>query len=402
MLHIVSMWAEKILTRQHLCTVSSEPTLVTYAPYSINVSREDSDETALVHSLLWAFSGHLCSICLCIGAGKILTRLNLCTVSSEPSLVTYAQYVCVLEQGRFWRDYTCAQSPLSLLWSLMLNMFVYWSREDSDETILVHSLLWAFSGHLSSMCLCIGAGKILTRLHLCTVSSEPSLVTYAQYVCVLEQGRFWRDYTCAQSPLSLLWSLMLHIVSMWAGKILTRLHLCTVSSEPSLVTYAQYSINVSREDSDETALVHSLLWAFSGHLCSICLCIGAGKILTRLNLCTVSSEPSLVTYAQYVCVLEQGRFWRDYTCAQSPLSLLWSLMLNMFVYWSREDSDETILVHSLLWAFSGHLSSMCLCIGAGKILTRLHLCTVSFEPSLVTYAQYICVCEQGRLTLTRL
>ena len=299
---------------------------------------------------------------------ETLTRLHLCTVSSEPSLVTYAQYFCVCGQGRFWLDNTCAQSPLSLLWSLMLNMFVYVSREDSDETTLVHSFLWTFSGHLCSIYLCMWAEKILTRLLLYTVSFEPSLVTYAQYVCVCEQGRFWRDYTCAQSPLSLLWSLILNVF-----------------------------VYVGRGDSDKATLVQSLLWAFSGHLCSICLCMWAGKILTRLHLCTVSSEPSLVTYAQYICVCGQGRFWQGYSCTQSPLSLLWSLMLNLFVYVSREDSDETTLVHSLLWAFSGHLCSIYLCMWAGEILTRLLLYTVSFEPSLVTYAQYVCVCEQGRL-----
>ena len=197
----------------------SDETLLVQSPLSLRwslmlnmfvyVSRGDSDETSLVHSLLWAFAGHLCSICLCMWAEKILTRLHLC------------------------------------------------------------SLLWAFSGHLCSICLCMWAGETLRRLHLCTVSSEPSLVTYAQYFCVCEQERLWRDYTCAQSPLSLRWSLKLHIVCMWAEKILTKLHLCIVFSEPSLVTYAQYCLYISREDSDENALMHRLLWIFAGHLCSI-------------------------------------------------------------------------------------------------------------------------------------
>ena len=239
------------------------------------VSREDSNETTLVHSLLIIFNGHLCSI------------LNVC------------------EQGRFWQDYTCAQSPLNLHWSLMLHIVCMW------------------------------AGKILTRLHLCTVSSEPSLVTYAQYFCVCEQRRFWPDYTCAQSPLNLRWSLMLHIVCMWTKKILTRLHLCTVSSDPSLVTYAQYICVCEQRRFCKATLVHSLLFIFAGHLCSILYVFRAGAILTRLHLCRVSSEFSLVTYAQFFFVYEQSSFWRDYTCAQSPLSLRWSLMLNIVCMWAE-------------------------------------------------------------------
>ena len=166
----------------------------------------------------------------CMWAGKILTRLHLCTVSPEPSLTTYAPY------------------------------WVYVSREDWDETTLVHSLPWAFPDYLGSV------------------------------LGVCEQGRFWLDCTCAQSPLRLPWSLMLRIGCLWAWKILTRLHLYTVSSEPSLVTYSSYCGYESREESYETTIVHSLLWAFPDHLCSV------------LGVC------------------EQGRFWRDCTWAQSPLS----------------------------------------------------------------------------------
>ena len=55
----------------------------------------------------------------------------------------------------------------------------------------------------------------------------------------------------------------------------------------------------------------------TSHEYSIFLCIGGGKILTTLHLCTDSSEPSLVTYAH-------------------------------ILYESKEDSDETTLVHSLI------------------------------------------------------
>ena len=41
--------------RLHLSTVSSETSLVTYAPYCVYESRESSGETAFV-------AGHLCSI----------------------------------------------------------------------------------------------------------------------------------------------------------------------------------------------------------------------------------------------------------------------------------------------------------------------------------------------------
>ena len=226
MLHIVSMWAEKILTRLHLCIVSSEPSLVTYAPYCLYMSREDSDENALMRGLLLLIVvGHLCSIL----------------------------FVC--EQWGFWRECTCAETPLTLRWLLRLN-----------------------------------------------------------FVC------------------------------MWAVPIL---HLCTDSTESSLVTYAPFCMFLSREDSDETAFVHSLVWAFAGSLCSI-LCVCGQRRFWRDCTCAVSSEPSLVTYASYFCGCEQGRLWRDFTCAQSPLSLLWSLMLNIFVYVSRGDSDETTLVHRLV------------------------------------------------------
>ena len=72
-------------------------------------------------------------------------------------------------------------------------------------------------------------------------------------------------------------------------------------------------------------------------------------------------------------------------------------MLNIFVYVSRKESDETTLMHSLLLAFSGHLGSIFLCMGAVEILTRINLCRISSDPSLVTYAQYLCVCEQERV-----
>ena len=169
-------------------------------------------------------------------------------------------HFCVCEQSRLCRDYTCAQFPLSLLWSLMLNILVYVSMGDCDETAL----------------LCMWSGTILTKQHMCTVSSEPSLVTYVPYICVCEQRRLWHDYTSAQSPLSLRLSLILNIfMYVWEqGENLTRLHLCIVFSEPSLVTYTQYSCDVSRGDSEETALVHDLR-AFAGHLCSIFLCMWA-------------------------------------------------------------------------------------------------------------------------------
>ena len=85
-------------------------------------------------------------------------RLHLCTVPSEPLLVTLALFC------------------------------VYFSRDSSDETAFV-------AGHLSSI------------------------------FCVCEQGRFRRDCTCAQSHLNLSWSLMPRIVCMRAGKALARLHL---------------------------------------------------------------------------------------------------------------------------------------------------------------------------------
>ena len=73
---------------------------------------------------------------------------------------------------------------------------------------------------------------ILWRLYSCTASSESFLVYIA---CVRERER--------------------------AGSIRMRLHLCTVSSVHSLVTYmyAPYCVYVSRDDSAETVLVHSLL-----------------------------------------------------------------------------------------------------------------------------------------------
>ena len=140
----------------------------------------------------------------CKWAGK--TILHLCTVSSESFLVIYDQY-CVWEreQGIFQWELTCAQPPLSRRWSHMFRI-MYVSMEDSDETALVHSRLWAFPDHLCSV------------LDVC------------------EPGRLRRDYTCAQSPLSLPGPLMLRIGCIRAGKIETRLHLCTVSPEPSRTT----------------------------------------------------------------------------------------------------------------------------------------------------------------------
>ena len=201
-----------------------------YAPYCMYVGKGDSDKTTLVLSLLWVLYGHLCSKSLCIWARKILTTLHLCTVSSEHSLVTYAQSVCVCEQGRFWRHCTCAEPPLGLLWSLMLNIFcvceqgrltrihlytvsllmqnifVYASQCDSDETALVHSLVWAFAGHL-----CF-------------------------FFFVYVTGRLWLDYTCAEPILTFAGHIGSIFLWMWAGKILKRWHMCTDSSESSLVT----------------------------------------------------------------------------------------------------------------------------------------------------------------------
>ena len=77
-------------------------------------------------------------------------------------------------------------------------------------------------------------------------------------MCVCKQARFEPECTYAQSPLSLHWSIMLHIVCMWPGKVQTRLHLCAISSEPSLTTFTPFCLHVSREDSEETALVYNL------------------------------------------------------------------------------------------------------------------------------------------------
>ena len=41
-----------------IASVNVESLLFMYAPYCMYVDRDDSDETTLVHSLLWAFSGH--------------------------------------------------------------------------------------------------------------------------------------------------------------------------------------------------------------------------------------------------------------------------------------------------------------------------------------------------------
>ena len=49
------------MTRLHLCTISSEPSLVTYTPNIVQESREDSDKTVPVYNLPWAYSGHLYS-----------------------------------------------------------------------------------------------------------------------------------------------------------------------------------------------------------------------------------------------------------------------------------------------------------------------------------------------------
>ena len=89
-------------------------------------SRESSGETAFV-------AGHLCSTFLCLLVGKILTRLHLCTVSSEPSLVTYALY-CVYESRE-------SSDETALLAGHLYSIFVYVSREDFDETALEHSLI---------------------------------------------------------------------------------------------------------------------------------------------------------------------------------------------------------------------------------------------------------------------
>ena len=192
----------------------------------------------------------------------------------------------------------------------------------------MHSLPWAFPDHLGSV------------------------------LCVCEQWRIWWDCTCAKFPLSLSWSLMLRIGCMWVGNTLTRLHLCTVSPEPSLTIYAPYWVYVSRKYSDKTALVHSLPWAFPDYLCSVYCVYGSNE---------ESDETTLVlsllwAFAGHLCsvlgVCEQGRFWRDYTCARSPVSLLRPLMLRIGCMW------------------------------VGKILTRLYLCTVSPEPSRTTYEPY--------------
>ena len=68
------------------------------------VSREDFDETALVHSPMLAFAGHICLVFVYMRAGKALTRLHL----------------WLFANARF---------------------FVYVSREDFGVTVLVHSLI---------------------------------------------------------------------------------------------------------------------------------------------------------------------------------------------------------------------------------------------------------------------
>ena len=256
-LHLLCEWAGKILTRLHLRTVSPEPSLVTHPPFIVFVSREDSDKTVLVHSLPWTFVGHLSSI-YSVWAGKNLTRLHLCTVSRKPSLVTHPPFIVFVK----WEDSDETALAHSLPWAIPArssSIFVYVSREDFDETALVHSLPWTFPNHPSSIfCNVSWEDSDETALVHCLPWTFPGHSSFIY--CVYKQGRFWQDCICAHFPLNLRWPLIIHfceceqrrfwqdctyahfpwtlgghssfIFCEWARKILTSLYLSTFSPEP--------------------------------------------------------------------------------------------------------------------------------------------------------------------------
>ena len=58
---------QRTLVKMWISTDSSDPYLVTYAPYFVYVGREDPRETVDMYRLIRTFARHLCSIfCVCV------------------------------------------------------------------------------------------------------------------------------------------------------------------------------------------------------------------------------------------------------------------------------------------------------------------------------------------------
>ena len=231
----VFIWEGKALTRLHLRTASSEPSLVIHLPLFVCMWAGK----ILTRLYLWAFVGHSSSI-VCVYVSREDSgdtepvHIILGAFDGYPSSI-------LVYMRRHW---TCVQYPVYFPWLLMLHIIAYVSRKDSDETALVHSLPWAVAGLSSSI------------------------------YCVCKQERFWRDCICAQSPLKLRWSLIFQFLCVKTRNILTRL-ICAQS--PLKLPWSVVFLFCVSKCFDKIAPLHSLPWAFAGQSSSN-YCVWAMKI----------------------------------------------------------------------------------------------------------------------------
>ena len=259
---------------------------------------------------------------------EAVVRFNICTDSSEPSLVNYLIRF-VDEQIKLWWDYTYMYTQIHLN--------VHWSS-------IPHTV-------------CRWAKKALLRLHICTDWSEYSQVSIPR--------TYFRRAVMA----------------------LLRLHICRNSSKPSLVTFFSYYLYMSKESYVEAAHMHRLIWTFTGNLFLVSileeqwwLCWGCTYAQTHPNL---RWSPISHTVCSWV---EKASMRRDCKYVQSHLNLLWSPLPYTVCIWVEKalvrlhicaDSTERSLLYLIL-----------VCRWAGKALMRLHINTDTSKRSLVSYTLY--------------
>ena len=157
---VLCSWAKTALVRLHICTDSSEPSLINYTSHIMKLRNKRSGETAQLHTLIWNFADQL-----------------------------------FLIFWRLWWDCTYAQSHLNLCWRItrITHAFVLLSNENSGETVHMHILIWSLSGLLYFIFLCSWAmqSSALVRLFKCAHSSESSLAKCTLYLYTVELWKHW-------------------------------------------------------------------------------------------------------------------------------------------------------------------------------------------------------------------
>ena len=76
-----------------------------------------------------------------------------------------------------------------------------------------------------------------------------------------QQRKLWKDYTYMYTQIHTIlpWSPITQIHLQMCRESSVRLHICTNSSEHSLVTYSSYGIKMSSDGSVETTHMHRLI-----------------------------------------------------------------------------------------------------------------------------------------------